>query len=146
MQTIVAPQCPVVRRRSPTTCLRQGYLGAHAAAKQLVKLCAPQLDPTLAAKAGLVEAAVSNVLRHSAQLAIGHPTLRTLKDAFEATEAVLRFTAQAGRRAGRLVDVGLQIRVQLLLIGVRAGLTEMEQGLEAIPLLPTNAPDYPEVE
>ena len=144
MQTSLAPLGPAVRRRSPTTRLRQGYLGTHAAAHQLVQLCPPHLDRMLAAKAGVLEAAVSSELRHAAQLAMGHPTLLTLKDAFEATDAVHKFTGQVARRTGRLVDVGLQVRIHVLLSGIRVGLAELEQGLEAIQLLPVAAPDYPE--
>ena len=144
MQTSLLQSNAPVRRRSPTACLRQGYLGTHAATRQVLQLCPSSLDRTLSAKAGALDMAVCNGLRDATQIAMGHPTLQTLKEAFDATDTVLKLTDQVTRRSGRLVDVGLQVRIHVMLAGIRAGLADLELGLEAIHLLPVSAPDYPE--
>jgi len=144
MKTSLLQPIAPVRRRSPAACLRQGYLGTHAATRQVLQLCPSSLDRTLAAKAGALDIAVCNGLRDATQMAMGHPTLQTLKEAFDATDTVLKLTEQLGRRSLHLVDDGLQVRLQIMLSGIRAGLTELELGLEAIQMLPASAPDYPE--
>ena len=146
MQTLLLQSNAPVRRRSPSACLRQGYLGTHAANCQVLQLCPPSLDRLLSAKAGALDMVVCNGLRDATQMVMGHPTLETLKGAFEATDKVFKLIDQVARRSRSLVDVGLQVKIQVLLSGIRAGLAELELGLEAIQLLPTSAPDFPEEE
>jgi hypothetical protein len=138
--TSVAP----IRRRSASACLRRGYLGTHAASNQVLQLCPASQDRTLCARTRALEDAVSKYLREAIQTAMGHPTLQTLTDAFGATDAVLRLTEQVARRSRHIGDVGLQVRIQVMLAGIRAGIADLESGLEAIQMLPTSAPDYPE--
>lgn len=144
MQTFLLQSNATVRRRSPAACLRQGYLGTHAATHQVLQLCPSSLDRSLSAKAGALDTAVSKGLHDVTQVAMRHPTLQTLNDAFDAADMVLKLTEQVARRTRRLVDVGLQVRIHVMLSGIRAGLAELELGLEAIQLLPVSAPDYPE--
>ena len=146
MQTSLHPSRAAVRRRSPAACLRHGYLGAHASTHQVLQLCPSRLDRSLFAKAASLDVAVCEGLRDATQMAMGHPTLQTLKDAFDATGTVLKLTERVSRRSRRLVDVGLQVRIHVMLSGIRAGVDELELGLEAIQLLPVSASDYPEEE
>lgn len=146
MQTSLLQFNASVRRRSPSACLRHGYLGTQAANCQVLQLCPPNLDRLLSAKAGALDLAVCNDLRDATQMVMGHPTEQTLTDAFVATDTVFKLIEQVARRSRSLVDVGLQVRIHVMLSGIRAGLAELELGLEAIQLLPASAPDYPEEE
>ncbi|MBJ6978990.1 hypothetical protein [Luteimonas sp. MC1895] len=87
--------------------------------------------------------AVNVQLREAVEVAMFHPTLETLRDAFAAAEAVLAAAKRATRSmvAARSVNLAAW---SLAMAGLRAGIEELEEGLEVITLLPPSAPDYPE--
>lgn len=130
--------------RSASDRLRQGYNGALSSATQMMA-CAQRLqDQKLYARAISLFDAVSNPLRVATQQALVHPTLQTLKDCFDTADVALVKVAQLARRTRGLKAAEAQVSVGVLLAGLRAGIAELESGLETIQLLPASAPDYPE--
>lgn len=144
MTTTLPQSRTSVRHRSSKDHLRLGYKGALASASQLLVCCEQTEDRAIHDRAKALLEVVSNELRCAAQLALVHTTIQTLKDGFDATDATLVMCAQLARRAIVLKKVGLQVRVAVLLAGVRAGISELELGLESVPMLPVSAPEYPE--
>jgi hypothetical protein len=143
----VAASRSVSPRRSanPPALLRRGFFGVHACAQAM--LChgvSPQSRrayPTVLA----AYAAVNLELREAVQVAMFHPTLATLRDAFAAADLVLAEAKRATRSlvAARSANLAAW---SLSMAGLRAGIEDLEQGLETITLLPASAPDYPEEE
>lgn len=131
------------RSNNPTTLLRRGFLGAHVCAQALiahgVSHQSSRAYPTVLA----AYAAVNLQLREAVEVALFHPTLETLRDAFAATEAVLTEAKRATRSVVAARSVNLAAW-SLAMAGLRAGIEELEEGLEAIALLPVSASDYPE--
>ena len=144
MVTTLRQTVTAVRHRPAKERVRLGFNGARSSADQLVASCTKCQDQVLLARATALLEAVSSPLRSTAQQVLVHPTLQTLKESFDAADAVLVMCAQLARRARRLQEAEAQVRVAVLLAGFRAGIAELELGLENIPLLPSNVSEYPE--
>lgn len=144
MQTVIRQPAAPVRRLAATTRLRQGCLAALASLRLLLDACEATQDRVLKARAGKLRDTGAEHLRAHIQVAMGHPTLQTLKDSFDTVDEVLRVAEQIARRVRHHHETGLQVRIAVAMSGLRAGIADMEAGLEAIPLLPANASDYPE--
>jgi|JI10StandDraft_1071094.scaffolds.fasta_scaffold24240_2 hypothetical protein len=131
------------RSTNPTALLRRGFLGAHACAQALlahgVSTHSRRAYPTVL----VTYAAVNLQLREAVEVAMFHATPETLRDAFAAADAVLAEAKRATRSmvAARSLNMAAW---SLAMAGLRAGIEELEEGLEAIALLPASAPDYPE--
>lgn len=130
---------------SPSESIRHGFLGCQASARSVASLAAKTGDRFLQRHAEALDLSVQTDLREAAQLAMSHPTLATLGDAFKVADAVRAACQSVHRRVCRESGAKAQVRVQVFLAGLKAGIAELESGLERIPLLPCSAPDYPEV-
>lgn len=131
------------RPANPSSMLRRGFLGAHACAQALtshgISLQSGRAYPTVLA----TYAAVDLQLREAVRVAMIHPTLDTLRDAYDAADEVLA----AAKRATRSLVAARSVNLapwSLAMAGLRAGIEDLEQGLETIVLLPAGTPDYPE--
>ena len=136
---------PVTHLSGPDS-IRRGFLACRASVEELVATPGVICDAALLRHTQKLVDKVRTGLQEAAQLAISHPTADTLGDAFNAADAVQAACRTVRRRVTKVGDAGMQARVELFLIGVKAGITQLESGLERIPLLPTSAPDYPEEE
>lgn len=134
---------PTARLR-PAARLRVGHAGCAAGAQGIVDGAAHSDDRLLQAHAARLDDAVSGVLRSTTQQVLFHPTLAMLADAFNAADIVLAACHSVRRRVLRTGDAASQAKIQVLLVGVRSALSELEAGLEGIELLPASAPDYME--
>lgn len=144
-QTRSAPPVPV-RNLNGSALIRRGFLACRASSGNIASIPGIASDATLRRHALALVQAVEKGLHEAAQLAISHPTPATLGDAFNAADAVQAVCRKVGRRASATGKARIHARLQVFLAGVKAGLAELEAGLECIPLLPCTAPDYPEVE
>jgi hypothetical protein len=133
------------RLSNPSSMLRRGFFGAHACAQAMVShgisLQSGRAYPAVLA----TYAAVDLHLREAVRVAMTHPTLDTLRDAYAAADEVLAVAKRATRSlvAARSLNLAPW---SLAMAGLRAAIEDLEQGLETILLLPACAPDYPEEE
>ena len=126
--------------------IRHGFLGCRTAVEGLARLPGLVTHAALMRRVAALAAKVNDILRASAQLAISHPTPATLGEAFNATDAVVAACTSVRRQVSKTGSARMKARTELFLLGVQAGIAQLESGLETIPLLPATAPDYPEDE
>lgn len=91
MSAIVVAFPSVSRRRpaNPSSLLRRGFLGAHACAHALLTHGASLQSGRMYPNALATYAAVNSGLRIAVEVAMRHPTLETLRDAYAAADAAL---------------------------------------------------------
>lgn len=126
--------------------IRHGFLGCRTAIEDLTQLPGLATHPVLSRRVAALAAKVNDSLRASAQRVVSHPTLATLGEAFNATDAVVAACSSVQRQADQTGSARMRARMELFLLGVQTGIAQLESGLESIPLLPASAPDYPEDE
>ena len=124
--------------------IRLGFKGCLASVESILNLPSLASDALLSKRVLALAGVVKEDLRTAGQLAISHPTLPTLRDAFDAADSVLAACQSLRRRASKVGNARTQARMELFLLGVRTGVAQLESGLETIELLPASAPDYPE--
>lgn len=124
--------------------IRLGFKGCLASVESILSLPGMASDALLPKRVLALAGAVKEDLRTAGQLAISHPTLPTLRDAFDAVDSVLAACQSLRRRVNKVGNARIQARMELFLLGVRTGVAQLESGLETIELLPASAPDYPE--
>ena len=149
MAASVVVSLPAPRRRrvdsSPSALIRRGLLGAESCAMTLLAHGVSPVSGRTFPTVLTVHSAVAGELRQALRVAVGHPTLATLRDAFAAVDAVL----VAGKRATRSQVEARALSLaqwSVAMAGLRAALDDINAGLEAIVLLPYSASDYPEEE
>lgn len=131
------------RSRSPQVLLRDGFLAAQHQADGLQRLALALGPKTYRRCTELVEL-VNGPFFLAARDALAHPTLATLSDAFDAIDAVTAALKSAGRSA-RSVEPPVDCQVWLQRASLlQRGLADVESGLEGVPLLPSDATDYPD--
>lgn len=126
--------------------IRHGFLGCRTGIEGLARMPGLSAHAALSRHVATLAAKVNNTLRTSAQLVISHPTPATLGEAFNATDTVAAACRSVHRKVGKAGSARMQARMERFLLGVQTGITQLESGLESIPLLPPSAPDYPEDE
>lgn len=124
--------------------IRLGFKGCLASVESILSLPGLASDALLSKRVLALAGVVKEDLRTAGQLAISHPTLPTLGDAFDAADSVLAACQSLRRRVNKVGNARTQARMELFLLGVRTGVAQLESGLETIELLPASAPDYPE--
>lgn len=124
--------------------IRHGFLGCQTGIEGMARQRSLATNALLSRRVTALAGKVNATLREAAQLAISHPTPATLRDVFNAADAVVAACHSVRRQLGKASSARVQARTELFLLGVLAGIEQLESGLESIPLLPATALDYPE--